>query len=89
MVEVQRLTGMRLDEIYQSRACDIDYTGRDWIYTPASHKTKHRSKPCVIPIGPKAKAVLEPWVDRPGDLFSPAEARAEWVDAIRKPRPAP
>jgi integrase len=89
MIEIQRLTGMRPDEVCQIRACDIDRTGKVWIYTPATHKTKHRGKPRVIPIGPKAQTILEPWLDRPGYLFSPAEARAEWVAAIRKPKPAP
>jgi integrase len=89
MIELQRLTGMRPDEACQLRASDIDRTGAVWIYTPATHKTKHRGKPRVVPIGPKAQAVLEPWLDRPGYLFSPAEARAEWVAVIKKPKPAP
>jgi integrase len=89
MVQVQRLTGMRPDEVCQMRTRDIDRTGRVWLYTPHTHKTKHRGKPRVIPIGPKAQAILGPWLDRIGYLFSPAEARAEWVAAIRKPKPAP
>jgi integrase len=89
MIETQRLTGARPDEVCQMKASDIDRTGKVWIYAPATHKTKHRGKPRVIPIGPKAQAILEPWLDRTGYLFSPKEARAEWVAAIKKPKPAP
>ena len=36
MIELQRLTGMRPGEVYLMRTCDIDVTGKVWIFLPAS-----------------------------------------------------
>jgi integrase len=58
LLEFQRLTGCRPGEACRLRRCDIDTSGDGWLYRPAHHKTAHRGKPRVIPIGPKARALL-------------------------------
>jgi len=58
MALVQWLTAMRPGEIVQMRWGDIDRTGKVWLYKPRSHKTEHHGKDRLIPLGPKAQAVL-------------------------------
>jgi integrase len=45
MIESQRLTGMRPDEVCQIRTCDIDTSGRVWVYTLETHKGFDRRFP--------------------------------------------
>lgn len=76
MVEMQRLTGMRPGEVVQMVPGAIDRTGEVWIYKPPQHKGKWKGKPRLVPLGPKAQAILKPFVEgRPEDkpLFSPRE----------------
>lgn len=79
MVRVQVLTGMRPGEVTIMRGCDLDTSGRVWVYRPASHKTEHHSRERMIYMGPKAQDVLRPLLNRDlqAYLFSPAEADAE------------
>jgi integrase len=79
MVRVQRLTGARPDEVCSMRSCDIERTGAVWVYRPKGHKLEHHGKARLVPIGPKAQAILAPYLLRAGDayLFSPAEAVAD------------
>lgn len=58
MVEIQHLTGMRPAEVCGITIEQIDRTGEIWVYRPVQHKTAHRGKERVIPIGPRARAVL-------------------------------
>ena len=76
MLELQWLTGMRSQDVVQIRPCDIDTRGDIWIYTPPAHKTRYRGHSRVIPLGPKARAIIKRYLDRPLDahLFSPREA---------------
>jgi integrase len=62
MVELQRLTGMRPGEVVTMRTCDLDISGRVWVYTPGSHKTEHHDKPRTVYLGPRAQEVLRPWL---------------------------
>ncbi|NLF69173.1 MAG: recombinase XerD [Candidatus Anammoximicrobium sp.] len=79
MIELQRLTGMRPGEVTVMRTCDIDTSGRVWIYTPASHKTARFGHRRQIYLGPQAQAVLRSWLrtDLQAYLFQPKEA-VEW-----------
>ncbi len=79
LVEFQRLTGCRPGEACALRLCDIDRTGDVWLYKPPHHKTAHIGKRRVIAIGPKAQAILAPFLtdDPQAYLFSPALAVAE------------
>jgi integrase len=69
MVRLQRLTGARPGEICAMRPADIDRTGEVWRYTPAEHKTEHHGKRRVIAIGPRAQAVLLPYLLRDAEAY--------------------
>ncbi len=86
MVQVQRLAGMRPDEVTIMRPCDIDRTGEVWSYTPLTHKTEHHEIEKVILLGPKAQEILKPWLDRDAMayLFSPKEVREASLASRRK-----
>jgi integrase len=73
MVELQYLTGMRVGEVRRMRTCDVDRTGNVWRYTPSRHKTQHFGRARIVALGPKAQAVLTPWLklDPQAPLFSP------------------
>jgi integrase len=81
MVELQRLTGMRSDNVCSLRPCDLDRSGDAWLYRPAAHKGSRAGRPLIVPLGPRGQAVLEPFLDRPADLpcFSPAEVAGRSV----------
>ena len=64
MIRLQRLTGMRPGEVCQLRPCDIDRSGDVWWYVPEKHKTQHHGKQRTIAIGPRAQAVLMPYLLR-------------------------
>lgn len=81
MVELQRLTGMRSQEVCIMRTDCIDRSGPVWLYRPYKHKTQRKGKTRVIPLGPKAQAVLQPFLglklNSDAYVFSPADAVAE------------
>ncbi len=95
MIRLQYLTGMRPGEVMSIRTCDVDRTGRIWIYRPSSHKTEHFGRARLIHIGPQAQAVLEPFLKEhvPEEfVFSPQEAVRELRiqrRLRRKTRPTP
>lgn len=78
MVHVQYLTGMRPGELCAMRPRDLT-TGRPvWLYTPGHHKTAHHGRRRCVLIGPKAQAVLAPFLRRDieASIWSPREATA-------------
>jgi integrase len=91
MVQLQLLTGARPGEICIIRACDLDTSGRVWLYRPASHKTEHHGHERLIFIGPRAQEVLRPWFrsDLQGYLFSPAASEERRNAARRQSRKTP
>lgn len=78
MIQLQQLTGMRPGEVVIMRGCDLDTAGNLWTYTPQRHKTEHHGRKRKIYLGPRAQAVLQPFLksDLQSYLFSPAEAEA-------------
>jgi integrase len=88
MVEVQLFTGSRVGEVLRMRAAELDRTGAVWLYRPTSHKNTWRGQERTIAIGPRAQAVLAPFLLRPGGefLFSPSEAERRRRDARRAAR---
>jgi integrase len=76
MVRFQRLTGCRPGEVCQLRPMDLDHTGEVWQYRPESHKTQHHGRERIIFIGPKAQAMLLPYLarDAAAYCFTPAES---------------
>lgn len=85
-VQVQWLTGMRASEVLAMTPGQIDRS--DWSYRPSRHKTQHRGKKRVVFLGPKAREILLPYLDRPADkfLFSPVEATEQRLEVMRSNR---
>ncbi|QDT34081.1 tyrosine-type recombinase/integrase [Thalassoglobus polymorphus] len=63
MVQFQILTGARPSEARLLKVGDINTEGEVWLYKPNSHKNKWRGKARIICIGPKAQAVIMPFVE--------------------------
>ena len=79
MVRVQRLSGMRPQDVRNMRSCDIDRSGDVWRYIPFTHKTEHQDKQRVITVGPKSQAILMSYLLEKEDtpeafLFSPKDS---------------
>jgi integrase len=91
MIQVHWLGGMRACEVVLMRPCDIDMTGDIWIYEPHHHKNRWRNHRRLIPLGPKAQAILRPFLDRPatGYMFSPRESEAARNAERRRNRKTP
>ncbi len=91
MVQIQLLTGARSGEIVMMRPCDIDTSGKIWLYCPDEHKTAHHGYQRRIYIGPRAQKLLSPFLQRDADAycFSPAEAREEFLQRLRASRKTP
>lgn len=91
MLNLQLLTGARPGEVCTLTPDQVDRTGDVWLYRPAQHKTAHHGHDRVIAIGPKAQAILLPYLLRPGDApcFSPKEALAQWLDVQHERRTTP
>lgn len=77
MIELQLLTGMRSGEVTSMRPVDLTTSDQGWEYSPRQHKTAHHGHDRTVWLGPKARAIIEPFLTgRPFEsfLFSPAEA---------------
>jgi len=62
MVQFERLTGARPDEVCRMRPRDIDRSGEIWRYVPESHKTEHHGRDRIVFIGPRAQEILRPYL---------------------------
>lgn len=91
MIELQQLTGMRPGEVTIMRTGDLDTSGDVWSYTPARHKTDYHGHRRTIYLGPKAQAVLKPWLrtDLLGFVFSPRTAMDRRNDERKAARKTP
>ncbi len=69
MVQLQRLTGMRPGEVCILRPCDIEQLDSQWFYKPQRHKTEQHGIARVVVIGPEARAVVEPYLNREPQTF--------------------
>ena len=69
MVEFQLLTACRPGEVRLLRPCDIDSSNDVWIYKPQTHKMEHQNRERLIFIGPKAQAILKPWLNQQHTSF--------------------
>jgi integrase len=77
ILEVLWWTGARSGEICSLRTCDIVRDCEPWQYCPERHKNSHRGHKRAIFFGPRARAVLQPFLDDENPerfLFSPADA---------------
>jgi integrase len=91
MIELQALSGMRPGEVWRMTTGQIDRTGELWVYRPDVHKTEGLGKLREVVIGPRARAVLEPWLKDDPDaiLFSPKETAERLYAERRKTRHTP
>jgi integrase len=91
LIDLQLLTGARPGELVTLRPKDLDRAGPVWACRPERHKTAHRGHTREIFIGPKAQAVLRPFLLRPAEAFcfSPAEAEAERLRDRHEARTTP
>ena len=64
MIRFQRLTGCRPGEVRTIKPSEIDTTHAVWRYAPGRHKMEHKSRGRVILIGPKAQAIIRPYLLR-------------------------
>ena len=64
MIRFQQLTGCRPGEVCSIQPSEVDRTEPIWRYVPASHKMEHKGRQRVILIGPKAQAILLPYLLR-------------------------
>lgn len=85
MVELRMISGMRPGEGCAMRTCDIDRTGALWLYPPAEHKTQHHGHTRAVILGPKAQAILTPFL--PTDPLLHAFRPAAAVGGAAGPRP--
>lgn len=79
LVDLQLLTGARPNELLALRACDLEMDNEAdiWLYRPGKHKNAFREKERLIYFGPKAQAVIRPFLTGRATnafLFSPADA---------------
>ncbi len=95
LIDLQLLTGARPGELVGLRAADIDRSGPVWVARLTEHKTAHRGKVRALYFGPKAQAVLKPFILKRNEdeyLFSPWDFVEERVAASathRRPDQAP
>ncbi len=48
MARLQRLSGMRPNEVCILRPCDVDTSGDVWLHHPSEHKTEHHGRSRVV-----------------------------------------
>jgi integrase len=69
----------------------VDRTGEVWTITITDHKNAWRGKDRIIAVGPKAQAILKPYLDRGLSeyCFSPKEAMQQRQATKHKARKTP
>ena len=80
MVQLQRMSGMRPQEVVRLRRVDIDMTSEAcWLYRPSRHKTQHLDRERIVFFGPRAQAILRPLlpIDVTKYVFSPKQSLIE------------
>jgi integrase len=84
MIRVQRLTGMRPQEVVLLRPLDIDMSSPVWEYRPARHKTEHHERDRAVFIGPLAQALLKPYLPLNVAEFFFCPIRAEKLRSTKR-----
>lgn len=76
MIQFGFWTGARPDETCSLRQCEIDMSGKIWLYRPTQHKTLHKNKTRIVPIGPRAQQVIQSLftLDMQAHVFRPCDA---------------
>lgn len=94
LVRFIRYSGCRPGEACGIRPCDIEQTGAVWTWRLATHKTAWREHDRVVMLGPKAQAVLRPYLDRLAKTperfcFSPQDSEDQRNQKRRQERRSP
>ncbi len=79
MIQVQVLLACRPGELVAMRPREIDRSGVVWVYTPRHHKTEHHGRGRFIPIGPRARLLLAPWMPDDPDRFCFPSQRSDHI----------
>jgi integrase len=79
VLQLLRLTGARAGEICGMKGAEIDRAKAEWNFIPAKHKTAHLRKKRIIPLGPRARKIIERYLraDPEEFLFKPLEVICE------------
>lgn len=91
MIRFQLLTGCRPGELVRICPGMVDRSGEVWTIELSKHKTAHKGKRRTIYVGPKAQAVLAPYLLRGADdpCFSPIESEKQRRQARHEARKTP
>lgn len=92
MIRLQLLTGMRPGEVTIMRTADIDRSTDPWVYRPEYHKTEQHGHDRFVILGPKAQAILAPFLKAEAPttyLFAPAAAERERRGKLHERRKTP
>ena len=91
LVRFIRLVGCRPGEACTIRPMDVDTSTPEWRWDVEKHKTTWRGHDRTYWIGPRAQAVLGPYLTRRPDwfCFSPAESERERAGYRRRNRQSP
>lgn len=98
VIDLQLLTGARPGEVLSMRPSDIEQHQTEddeppvWLFRPREHKNQFRAMERTIILGPRAQAVLKPFLDGRDPeafVFSPAEAEADRRTATSAARRTP
>lgn len=91
MVQLQRLCGMRPQDVCGIRGCDLDRTGDIWIYHVRQHKNSWRKKQLYKAIPKTAQLLLAPYLvaDQEAYIFSPRKSEEARNELRRQNRKTP
>jgi integrase len=91
MVRFQQLTGCRPGELIQITPAMVDRSGDVWTITLENHKTAYRGKSRTLYLGPKAQAILMPYLLRGANdpCFSPKESESQRLAMKHEKRVTP
>lgn len=87
LIDLQLACGCRPGEAIGMRAIDLSMSGDVWEFRPAEHKTEHHGRQRIIYLGPKAQAIIRPWLttDSQAPLFqTPVRGCKYRVDSYRR-----
>jgi integrase len=78
MIRVQRYTGCRPGEVCAMMCGEVERSGATWIWRLDQHKNAWRDHDREIAIGPRARRILEPYLERRPDeyVFIASESEA-------------
>ena len=91
MILVQRYTGCRPGEVCAMICGEVDRSKKTWVWRPQRHKNDWREQDREIAIGPRARRILKPYLQRRADeyCFIASESERERNGERRAERKSP